>query len=195
MGLDFHLYSMIESISILLVAIFLVWKNKAPIWRAWQNRQFSLSPYMLSWSVLVGAAALMFCAQFWASSLLKPHGGEDAWTNWNVVARFVYRGDEKWQGTFLRMYDHADYPFLMAMTNATTWEFLQKETTRGPMVLAFLFSVCVVGLLFGLMKELRGPLQASIIAIVMLTYPFLYKAEFGNWRTGLRPAIFSHPLA
>ena len=179
-GLDLHLYSIIESISILLAAILVLWKHKTSIWQAWQNRQFSWSPQMIGWSILVGAAAIAFCAQFWVASLQKPHGGYDAWANWNVVARFVYRGGEQWQGTFLRMYTLPDYPFLMAMTNATTWELLQRETTRGPMVLAFLFALCVVGLLFSLMLELRGPWQASIIAIIALTQPILVQS--GVWQ-------------
>jgi len=179
-GLDLHLFSIIESISILLIATIVVWKHRTPIWQAWQNRQYSRSPYILGWSVLVVVAALMFCAQFWVGSLQKPHGGYDAWANWNVIARFVYRGGDRWQGTFLRIYEQADYPFLMAMTNATTWELLQRETTRGPMVLAFLFTVCIVGLLFGLMLELRGPQQASIIAIIALTQPLLVQS--GVWQ-------------
>ncbi len=181
-GLDLHVYSAIEFTSILLFSILVVWKHRTQICQAWQNQQFSWSAPVLGWLILVGTAAFMFCAQFWEGSIQKPHGGYDAWAVWNVVARFVYRGGIQWRGTFLRMYvySHPDYPFLIPMTNAITWELLQKETTRGPMVLAFMFTVCVVGLLFGLLRELRGSQQASIITIIMLTQPLLVQS--GIWQ-------------
>ena len=82
-------------------------------------------------------------------------------------SQIVYRGGEHWIGTFLRIYDHPDYPFLLTMSNATTWEILSRETTRGPMTLGFLYTICLVGLLFSLVYALRGFPQAALAAIVL----------------------------
>jgi hypothetical protein len=53
------------------------------------------------------------------------------------------------------------------MSNANTWEILSRETTRGPMALGFLFTICLVGLLFSLVYALRDFPQAALAAIVL----------------------------
>lgn len=173
LGLDLRLYAVAETVSIFLVLVVLAWKRRGPALQTCHNWHIHWSSWRPGWWLTLGAASLMFSAQFWLGSLQDPHGGWDAWWNWNVVARFIFRGGVHWQATFLRSPAHADYPFLMAMTNATTWELVQRETTRGPMVLAFVFTVCLVGLLFALIRELRGSSQACLVAIVMLTQPLV----------------------
>jgi hypothetical protein len=125
----------------------------------------------LGWWAALAAAAVIVLAQFWIGALQRPHGAWDAWAQWNVVSRFIYRGGQHWQGTFLRVYDHPAYPLLLGVSNAATWELVGIESARGPMALAFLYTGCVAGLLFGLVKELRGSSQACLAAIVLVALP------------------------
>ena len=59
------------------------------------------------------------------------------------------------------------------MSNVTTWEILSRETTRGPMTLGFLFTVCLIGLLFSLIYALRGFPQAALVATVLSSQSIL----------------------
>lgn len=170
--MDLRIYIWVETFLTVLVTVFIVWKNRHNILSVLKHTHIALpNRQSLIWITLFVVSAILFTSFFWIDSVKYPHGKYDAWTIWNVVARFVYRGGENWQGTFLRPYTHPDYPFLLAMSNATTWTLLNKEVTYGPILLAFFFMLSLVGLLFGLLNELRDSKQASIAAILLMTQP------------------------
>lgn len=173
MRLDLRVYAALETTAIVLAAAVWGWKHRVGIRAALRSLRDVRLPRGLGWWLCLGAVALIFAWQFWVVSLRNPHGSWDAWVHWDVVSRFIYRGGEAWQGTFLRFRGEADYPLLLAITNATTWELLGTETTRGPMVLAFFATISLVGLLFGLVRDLRGAPQACLAAIVVLSQPLL----------------------
>ncbi len=166
-GLDLHIYALMETGAIATLAVFILWWQRKKILSVLKGIGSRFSKQNILWGGALATSLLIFTGEFWINSLQNPHGNWDAWSNWNVVARFVYRGGEHWIGTFLRIYDHPDYPFLLTMSNATTWEILSRETTRGPMTLGFLYTICLVGLLFSLVYALRGFPQAALAAIVL----------------------------
>ncbi len=171
--LDLHTYAIGEAIAALVVVALRVWRRKHLFpWRIENLREF-LAKQQTTWLVILGLGIAVLLAGFLSDSILWPHGRWDAWWNWNVVARFVYRGGEHWTGTFLRSYDHPDYPLLLAMTNATTWELLRTETTRGPIALAFVFTMCTAGLVYGLLLKVRDTHQAILAAVVLITQPLV----------------------
>ncbi|HNB41453.1 MAG TPA: hypothetical protein PLG52_08125, partial [Anaerolineales bacterium] len=105
--------------------------------------------------------------------LQYPHGRPDAWINWNVVARFIYLGGSNWQATFLRQWDHPDYPFLVPMTNAITWVFLGNASTWGPVALHFVLSLFAAGLLFAFVNIFRGFKQSILPVLIFTSLPFV----------------------
>lgn len=170
-NLDLHLYALIETGVVAAWSAFVLLRQREKIFILLKGIRSGISKQSALWGGMLVISLLIFAGGFWINSMQNPHGRYDAWSNWNVVARFVFRGGEHWTGTFLRAYDHPDYPFLLTMSNATTWEILSRETTRGPMALGFLFTVCLVGLLFGLVYALRGFPQAALAAIVLASQP------------------------
>ncbi|HVN16072.1 MAG TPA: hypothetical protein VMT73_10070 [Anaerolineales bacterium] len=171
--LDLRVYALVETVVVLLLLAYIIWKQRFSIAEFFKSVRFSLTKANTIWIILFGVALLIFIGEFWINAVQNPHGRWDAWSNWNVVARFVYRGGQHWTGTFLRIYDHPDYPFLLTMANATTWELLPKETDRGPMVLAFVFTICVAGLLFSFINTLRDSETAALATIVLMTQPMV----------------------
>lgn len=125
------------------------------------------------WALLLAAGMLVFAFNLALYALQFPHGRPDAWINWNVAARFVYLGGADWRATFLRQWDHPDYPFFMAMTNAITWVFLRETSTWGPVVFHSVMSLFGVGLLFSVINYLRGFKQASLASILFMSMPFI----------------------
>ena len=73
------------------------------------------------WGVTVSGVFLLAGADAFLWGIQNPYGRTDAWLNWNVVSRFIFRGGDQWMRTFQRPFDHPDYPFLAPLSNAVTW--------------------------------------------------------------------------
>ena len=55
----------------------------------------------------------------------EPHGAWDVWMMYNRAARFIYRDQPGWLGSFSRQMDpifHADYPLQLGMDIAWAWQ-------------------------------------------------------------------------
>lgn len=115
--------------------------------------------------VLVGAlATFVFTAR------KEPHGYWDAWSLWNLHARFLERGGAHWKDLFTTQiaWTHADYPLLVPSIIAQIWAVLQSETTAIPIAIAFIFTFGAVAMLMGTVRALRGWDQALIAGALLL---------------------------
>lgn len=167
-GLPLTAYAWVESIVAILLMIWLLSQNRELL----SMSQIPVKQEFLWLSFLV-LGALFFALNLILYGMQYPHGRPDAWINWNVVARFIYLGGTDWQATFLRQWDHPDYPFFMAITNAITWVFLRGTSTWGPISFHFTLSIFAVGLLFAFVNLLRDFKQASLAAVVFMSLPFV----------------------
>jgi hypothetical protein len=148
------------------------------IWLLFKNHHLLRMPQIpvkqeFLWLSILVAGALFFILNLMLYGLQYPHGRPDAWINWNVVARFIYLGDADWQATFLRQWDHPDYPLLMAVTHAITWVFAREATTWGPIAFHFVISFFTMGLLFALVHYFRDFKQAVLAVVIFASHPFL----------------------
>ncbi|MBN8656647.1 MAG: hypothetical protein J0M11_13005, partial [Anaerolineae bacterium] len=166
--LPLTIYAWVESI----VAIILM------VWLLIQNRNLLRMPQIpvkqeFLWLSILALGALFFILNLMLFGLQYPHGRPDAWINWNVVARFIYLGGSNWQATFLRQWDHPDYPLSVPMTNAITWVFLGSTSTWGPIALHIMLSLFVAGLLFSLVNIFRDFKQAVLAVVFFIAFPFI----------------------
>lgn len=173
-GLRLGFYVALESAAAILLFLFLIWKER-DVWSGVLRARprLELNRPALIWIGLLVLAFGLFAVESWIQSAEFPHGGWDAWNHWNVVSRFVYRGGEHWTGTFLRTGDHPDYPLLVPMANAVSWALLARDTIRAPLALSFFFTLCLSGLLFGLIYKLRDARQGMLAAIVLLAHSYM----------------------
>ena len=130
------------------------------------------------WTRAAPAAALavflMGAATFALASACWPHGDWDAWSVWNLHARFLYRGGEQWTSLFSKplSWSPSDYPLLLPASVMRSWVFAGGETVAGPILVAFVFMAGISLLLFSGLALLRGKLRASLAAIVLAGTPF-----------------------
>ena len=119
-----------------------------------------------AFGVALASAATMFV--FYA--LNKPHGEWDAWSIWNLRARFLFRAGEFWRDAFSNQiaWSHPDYPLLLPGIVAMCWTLARAESTLAPGAVAFLFTFGAAGLLISTLGILRGKTQALIAGIVLL---------------------------
>ena len=106
--------------------------------------------------------------------LKEPHGKWDAWVIWNLHARFILRGGEKWQD-FLSSgleWTHPDYPLLIPLSIVRTWKYAGSETLYGPILLSALFTLAVAGLLVFSLAILRGRPQGYLAGLFLMGSPY-----------------------
>lgn len=126
------------------------------------------------WGGLALVALVISSWTFWLSSSKNPHGYNDAWAIWNAAARFIYLGGDHWMSFILKdAWHHADYPLLLALNVADGWAVLGSDSTRIPVIVAFVFFLSIIGLLFSATTLVRGFEQGALAALVIASVPQL----------------------
>jgi hypothetical protein len=124
----------------------------------------------LAFAVTLGCAM----AAFLGLSVSRPHGAWDAWMNWNLRARLIFRSGPEWRMAFspLLEWSHPDYPLLVPASVVRTWVYNGGETLAGPAMIAFLFAFATVGLATSAVASFRGRTQGMLAGLVLLSTPF-----------------------
>jgi hypothetical protein len=112
-------------------------------------------------------------------SLLRqsPHGQWDAWAIWNLRARFMYRGGERWVDAFsnLLAWSRPDYPLLVPGFVARCWGYLGNETWMVPAFVALVFTFATIGVTSLSLALLRSKSQGLLAGVTLLSTPFLIR--------------------
>jgi len=123
--------------------------------------------YLTAIFAIVGVTAICI---FFFYAMAKPHGEWDAWSIWNLRARFLVRGGENWRDAFSGVisWSHPGYPLLLPGIVALLWTLAGSESTLGPISVAFLFTFGAASVLIATLGALRGKTQSLIAGIVLL---------------------------
>jgi hypothetical protein len=141
-----------------------------PVTRNGSGRSRLLVLLVTAFGVALGAAATAFL------SILRrhPHGEWDAWMNWDLRARMIFRGGDEWLGAFSGAipWSHPDYPVLLPSLVVRSWLYAGGETLLGPALVAGTFAFATVALLAAAVAALRTPIQGLLAGLVLLSTPF-----------------------
>jgi hypothetical protein len=120
-----------------------------------------------------------------------PLGGWDAWSCWNLKAKFIFLGQENWKDVLAPglWRSNTHYPLLWPLINVWFCDLGGQFDQVFPLLNSIAFALLTAGiLLFGLL-ELTGSLLVSIAAAVMVTaLPFgvtLYTSQYSDSLLGL----------
>lgn len=135
------------------------------------NKKFALSrkfQWLLSASFF--CALTMALIVFLVRSSILPHGGWDAWQHWNLLAKFMSRGGDRWTEMFscLLAEHHPDYPLLIPATIARCWKYAGFETQTVPIMIAMLFTFATIGLIYSSLAILRNSVQGLFAGLLLL---------------------------
>lgn len=127
--------------------------------------------------LLAGAAGLALAAAgaaFLGLLRRQPHGAWDAWMNWDLRARMIFRGGEGWQAAFSNLipWSHPDYPLMVQSLVVRSWLYAGGETLGGPALVAAAFTFGTVALLGAALATLRSASQGLVAGLVLLSTPF-----------------------
>jgi hypothetical protein len=129
-------------------------------------------------------------AFFVIESLRWPHGLWDAYSSWNLRARFILGFGEDWRRAFgpELTQTNSDYPPLLPSINARFWVLMNEWDTLGPIVTAGVFMLAGLGVLFGALAMLRGSFTGSVGALALAGTPFY--AGNATWQYADVPLTF-----
>ena len=110
-------------------------------------------------------------------TLNRPHGGSDAWTIWNAMARFLNGGCLKWTQAFSQFLPlaHADYPMLLSGSIARIWSYSGQTTPAAPALVAITYTLATIGLLIGALMRFQSGLHGYLAGLALLALPGFIK--------------------
>jgi hypothetical protein len=160
--------SVLTSLIALILYSIMRSNNKASVF----ERKYSNVPKK-SYSLLFGGFWIVFILAitvFIFRSLTDPHGSWDAWAIWNMRARFIFRGGDKWTEAFSSIYSwsHPDYPLLIPGNIARIWNYMGSETPVAPVSIALLFTLSTVTLTVSSISHIRSHSQGFLAGLVLL---------------------------
>lgn len=120
--------------------------------------------------IVLGVLALFLLLE----ALRYPLGGWDAWSCWNLKAKFIYLGKEDWKDIFLPLLwrSNTHYPLLLPSINVFFFD-LQGYATWIPMLNSIIFTLCSAGLLlFGIYAAAKQWALPLIITAAGFLIPF-----------------------
>lgn len=161
----------IAEIALLLVLAALVWRSRARACAFCPSAPPDAPTALdLPLRIGVGLGAVSSVACFWLISVMGPHGEWDAWSIWNLRARFLARGGDHWSDAFSNLiaWAHPDYPLLVPASISRLWQYAGSEPVAGPILVASLLTAAAAGVLASTLLILRGRLQALIALIVLI---------------------------
>jgi hypothetical protein len=111
----------------------------------------------------------------WRAYQTEPLGGWDAWTIWNLHARFMLRAGTDWPELMRAAplsWTHPDYPRLLPASVARVWAWSGGEAASSSALVSVAFAVATVALLMGAVAKFRGRVAALTGGLVLLSTPF-----------------------
>ncbi len=161
--------------ALLVAAHFLIRSRRStqPVPPSEEARKHKQIHAMIAFSFAVALGAALYCATL--RVLVHPHGeGWDAYSIWNLHARFLFRGGSAWRDAFspLIPWSNPDYPLLLPAAIAHFWTYLGHESQSVPAVIGLVFTFSTVGVLYSTLAILRGCTSAMLGGMALLATPF-----------------------
>lgn len=120
---------------------------------------------------------------FWIHAHFYTYGGWDAWSVWNLKARFIFLGGLEWQKMFeptlWRSSPH--YPFLLPLVIDWSWVLQDKPVLEGPTFTAIVFTFLTVGVLFAALREFTESWIAFLLPAILMSLPFYVKLALNQY--------------
>ncbi|MBF0619445.1 MAG: hypothetical protein HQL19_04695 [Candidatus Omnitrophica bacterium] len=130
-----------------------------------------------------------FCVPVVMHALIYPYGGWDAWSCWNLKARFLFLGGENWKNMFdpVLWRTNTAYPLLLPLMNAWSWSFGTEPVSYVPLANSCLITFLMGTILLYGIKTLTKNAGAILAPLWGLSILFLIKlasSQYSDLLTG-----------
>jgi hypothetical protein len=169
-----------------LVAI--AWKFKRRTSDCLEFAAGGRSSSLVAFVILIATGVAVSTAILFSVRLFRiiPHGEWDAWSVWNLHARFLFLGGVRTWNVMSAPelnYSNADYPLMLPMSIFRVWCFQGTDSVLGPQVIGFVFLFGTAGLLASAITLIRDPLQGCLALVALLgVEPYVHtgSAEYAD---------------
>lgn len=128
-------------------------------------------------------AVLLLVAGFVENTAQQPYGDWDAFSIWNLRAKFLAGGSEAWRFALsselargLAGANHPSYPLLLSGLIASTWTIAGNTDPAATQAISALFALSVMGLLAASLTMLRSE-SAGLLAVLVLASVGLFAPQ------------------
>ncbi len=112
----------------------------------------------------------LFVAAFVNVSELNPQGGWDAFSIWNLRARFLlHTASWKFAVTPYPVGAHMEYPLLLSSVVARGWKYGGSPSSLAPIAITLCFALALVTVLVSLLSQVRGTSTGLLAGVVLLS--------------------------
>ena len=131
---------------------------------------------------LVIIVLFLMVAQFINVTLVFPHGAWDAWSMWNLKARFLSRGGADWDAFFsLPWAHHPDYPLGISSLVASRWAgYAHHDSTAVPQLVAFGYVMALPVFLYSGLKRFTGHAVSLLACAILISTGNLFSMAAGQ---------------
>lgn len=161
------IYLVLET-GVLIIIAGVVWAKfrKTILWPSiafWKGRVAPRRWNLRTWISVGGAFLLLvslanFIENWILAFFAAPDGKWDAWSIWNLHARFINSG-EFWLSGFssgMTWWSHPDYPLLLPGFIARVWGLIDSQSQYVPALIELCFMLCILGTIVASVGLLRG---------------------------------------
>ncbi len=131
-----------------------------------------LAGFRWNWLLALGLAAgwLLVGAAWIQAARASPYGEWDAWSIWNLRAKFLAGAGGTWKHAVspLLEHTHPEYPLLTSGFIARVWRCSGDTSDSVPIVTGLLLAFCVPALLVGALALLRGTTSGWLAGVLFL---------------------------
>jgi hypothetical protein len=160
--------------ALLAAGLFAFWRTRG---HTASGPAASTAPPLFRWNWLLAlalaAGSVLVLYGLVSVSAANPHGEWDAWSIWNLRAKFLAAPGDAWRGALSPLPEraamHPDYPLLLSGFVAMVWKSAGDTSPWVPQLTGFLFLALVAALLGSALTALRGLTSGLIAGLVLLS--------------------------
>ncbi len=121
---------------------------------------------------LVMAGLIVFLLSIsWQIAYQYPSGGWDAWSVWNLKAKFIFLAGQRWVDLLSpKMWGSSPhYPLYLPLINVWIWGFFNKPAELTPAIVSMLFFLLIVLLLYASLRRESSSWVVLLAPLLLLS--------------------------
>jgi hypothetical protein len=172
------LWFALEQALMLAAALWLYWQRARRTARHESKPTRRRLPRAATIAGMVFSAELvLLLVSFSGISRVDPHGAWDAWSIWNLRARYLAGGQATWRYAVSKyiILQHPDYPLLTSSLTAHAWVNSGSIGASVPIAVALVFMLATVLVLVAGLVWSRGVMPGLCAGVMLLAAPEWFK--------------------
>ena len=121
--------------------------------------------------IVMAGLLIIFLFIAWQIAYQYPSGGWDAWSVWNLKAKFIFLAGQRWVDMLSpKMWGSSPhYPLFLPLINVWIWGFFNKNVELTPAIVSMLFFLLIVLLLYTSLRRESSSWVVLLAPLLLLS--------------------------